>query len=72
MFQDPLPNQESLSGKGLPGGPDGGAGMGREGFVFTGLVRRDLNWISEARLKFENNLRQKLESRHHRRYQLQV
>lgn len=44
---------------------------GRES-VFTGFVRGDLNWISEARLKFENNLRQKLESRHHRRYQLQA
>lgn len=46
--------------------------MKREGSDFTGLVHRDLNWISEARLKFENNLQQKLESRHHSRYQLQV
>lgn len=46
--------------------------MERDGSDFTGLVHRDLNWISEARLKFENNLQQKLESRHHSRYQLQV
>lgn len=55
----------------LPGGIDGGVRMEREGSDFTVLVHRDLNWI-EARLKFENNLQQKLESRHHRRYQLQV
>lgn len=38
-----------------------------EGSEFTGLVHMDLNWINEARLKFENNCN----ARHHIRYQLQ-